>query len=613
MHEWMRRVTTWGVGLLVVLTGVSCSGGGDVTAPTTGSLEVTTATTGPEPDGDGYAVSVDGDAESQLGANASLQRDNLEAGDHSVQLTGMAANCTLAGENPRTVGIPAGETASVIFQLTCVATTGSLQITSVTTGPSPDPDGYAITLDGGDRGVLGVSGALTLDGITSGSHSVGLSGVAANCQVQGDNPRTATVTAGVSAAVAFAITCAEPPPGAGTLRITTSSTGPGQDPDGYAFAVDGGTSQPIGVNASATLANVAAGPHAVQLSGLTGNCSLQGTNPRSVTVAGGATAEVSFGVTCTAATGISRIAWVKQRNCGGPNHTAIYVMNADGSSQIPLTRSGQSVDPDWSPDGSKIAYYRFSDMDPLDGEVRLINADGTGDVKLAHGSDPQWTPDGKVSFSGPGGLTIINADGSGEPQVIGEGAYKHRWSPDGKKVVMVKYDTRGPTPDIWVMNADGSGLTQLTDNPVGGHVGSEGPAWSPDSRRIAFSREHSSTFQDIYVMNPDGSGQTNLTLSPNDLRDHRYPVWSPDGSKIAYWNDGSLYLMNPDGSSKTNLLVSAGFLYPSGDSAPIWSPDGTRIAFAAVYGIAVMNADGTDRAQLTNSSSYCDVTPTWSP
>jgi hypothetical protein len=286
-------------GLLAV---ISC-GGSDVQAPTAGSIEITTATNGPEPDADGYSITIDHGTATAIGVSATMQHDNLEGGSHSVELGGIAANCAVAGENPRTVSVSVGETARIIFELTCSATTGRLQVTSATSGPSADPDGYVITLDGTDRGTLGGSGAVTIEGLAAGDHVIGLSGVAGNCEVQAENPRSVTVTAGASATVAFAITCAAPPPVTGTLRITTSTTGADLDADGYAVALDGGTSQPIGTTATATLANVTPGTRLVRLSRLAGNCRVQGTNPRSVTVSGGATADVSFTITCTATTG----------------------------------------------------------------------------------------------------------------------------------------------------------------------------------------------------------------------------------------------------------------------------------------------------------------------
>ena len=282
--------------------GLSC-GGGDIQAPATGSIEINTITSGPEPDADGYAVSIDDQAEKSLGINATLDREGLEPGSHSVRLMGMAANCNVAGDNPRTVSVPAGESTPVIFEVTCSATTGSLEITASTTGASVDPDGYTVSLDGSERGVLATNSSVTVGGLIAGNHAAGLGGVAANCQVQGDNPREVTVVAGASVTVAFAVICAAPPAVTGSIRITVSTTGPEQDVNGYAVALDGGASQPIGVNATTTLANVSTGAHTVRLSGAAGNCTVGGTNPRSATVAAGATAEVSFAITCTATTG----------------------------------------------------------------------------------------------------------------------------------------------------------------------------------------------------------------------------------------------------------------------------------------------------------------------
>jgi Tol biopolymer transport system component len=114
-----------------------------------------------------------------------------------------------------------------------------------------------------------------------------------------------------------------------------------------------------------------------------------------------------------------------------------------------------------------------------------------------------------------------------------------------------------------VMNADGSGQTNLTNNAAWDY----GPAWSPDGSKIAFTSSRDGD-SEIYVMNPDGSDQTNLTN--NAARDEE-PAWSPDGSKIAFASDRDgnyeVYVMNADGSSQTNLTNNA-----ATDNAPDWQP-----------------------------------------
>lgn len=273
-----------------------------VIPPGSGTLKITTSTTGDEPDGNGYTVQLDAERAESIGTAGALTHA-VTLGTHSVLLAGIAPNCTVAGANPSTVSVVAGETTSITFAVTCGPTTGSLHVSAATSGPSLDADGYSITLDGTDRGALEVNSAVTLRDLVPGSHVVGLGSISGNCQVQGDNLRDITVVAGASATVAFDVTCTAPPPNSGTLQITTVTTGADPDPDGYRFTIDGGSDQPIGANGVTSLTNFAPGVHAVLLNAVAGNCSVQGTNPRSVTLAAGATADLSFQVSCAPASG----------------------------------------------------------------------------------------------------------------------------------------------------------------------------------------------------------------------------------------------------------------------------------------------------------------------
>lgn len=117
---------------------------------------------------------------------------------------------------------------------------GSIEIAATTTGPEPDADGYTITLDGADRGALAPGAAVTITGMAAGEHVVGLSGVADNCRVQGANPRPVSVTAGVSATVAFATTCA-PRAGAAGLHWTPMASGT----QGNIYAVSGSSATDV--------------------------------------------------------------------------------------------------------------------------------------------------------------------------------------------------------------------------------------------------------------------------------------------------------------------------------------------------------------------------------
>ena len=177
------------------------------------------------------------------------------------------------------------------------------------------------------------------------------------------------------------------------------------------------------------------------------------------------------------------------------------------------------------------------------------------------------------------------------------------WSPNGSKIA---YEMQVGDTEIYVMNADGTGNTNLTSNGVtDGH-----PTWSPDGSRIAFHSNRGT--QDIYVMDADGTDPANVT---NDTEADLHPAWSPDGTKIAFTRqvavNSEICTMRPNGSFIANLTNNA-----ANDEEPAWSPDGRQIAFVSDRSgdteIYVMNADGSGQTALT-SNKVDDITPAWSP
>jgi Tol biopolymer transport system component len=208
-------------------------------------------------------------------------------------------------------------------------------------------------------------------------------------------------------------------------------------------------------------------------------------------------------------------------------------------------------------------------------------------------------------------IYAMNADGSGQTNLTNSAAIDTQpaVSPTGEQIAFTR------NGDIYVMNADGSSPTNLTNNAAGDFAAT----WSPDGQQIAFfsTRDGDS---EIYVMNADGSGQTNITNNdgggtPNRAIDVQ-PAWSPDGSRIAFVSQrangiAEIYVMDPDGSNVTRLTDNSDL-----DVLPSWSPDGSRIAFASTRDgneeVYVMNADGTGQTNLTDDAAD-DTDPAWSP
>ena len=257
----------------------------------------------------------------------------------------------------------------------------------------------------------------------------------------------------------------------------------------------------------------------------------------------------------------------------------IHVMDIDGSNQTNVSdHPRKDENPDWSPDGSKIAYdrvtlaFRRREGGPGTRDIFLMNADGSEQTNLTNDleadyREPDWSSDGtKIAFftfrDGDGEIYLMNPDGSGPTRltnVPGSDASPD-WSPDGAKIAFVS--SRDGDAEIYTMNADGSNETRVTDR-FGEDVD---PAWSPDGTKIAFVSDRDGP-ADIFVMDADGSNPVNLT---NGTRDDRQPSWSGDGAHIVFWSlrddgDPEIYVMDADGSNQTRLTRNEG-----PDVAPAW-------------------------------------------
>ena len=220
-------------------------------------------------------------------------------------------------------------------------------------------------------------------------------------------------------------------------------------------------------------------------------------------------------------------------------------MNADGTDVVQLTHN-DALDWGgfWSPDGTRIAF--MSDRDG-DREIFVTNADGTGVVQLTHNDAldwaPLWSPDGtRIVFSsdrdGDFEIFVMNADGS-DPLPLTDNDYQEwtaSWSPDGTQIA---FDSdRDGDFEIFVMNADGTGVVQLTHDDALDWF----PLWSPDGTRIVFESDPDDSLHmgsafhstpDVVIMNADGTGVRRLTHPADDSGGS----WSPDGTRIAFTSD----------------------------------------------------------------------------
>ncbi len=231
------------------------------------------------------------------------------------------------------------------------------------------------------------------------------------------------------------------------------------------------------------------------------------------------------------------IAFTSQRS-GGPE---IYTMNADGTNVTRLTNAiGEDRANGWSPDGRTIYFNSARDGNI---EIYKMNVDGSDQTRLTFNdvNDP---------------ATPVNDTIDVFPNA----------SPDGRKIVFGS-SRNGVDEELYTMNPDGSDVTRLTDSPSV----DRSPNWSPDGKEIVWWSQRdfnpgstTSRNPEIYKMNADGTGVTRLTDSANDPAtpanegNDLNPAWSPDGTKIVFNSSRSgdaseIYTMNADGSDVTRL------------------------------------------------------------
>jgi hypothetical protein len=187
---------------LVVLAACGSDGTGNSGA---GAVHVVVSPAQTPFDPDGFAARLDEGAPRPIPDQGELVIEGVDPGPHTVRLTDVDLPCQVSGENPRTVTVTGGGDVTAAFTVVC-ATTGYINITTHTTGDDIDPDGYALAVDGADAPLIGANALSTL-AVDAGPHEVTLSEVAANCEVQGGDTQSVTVTAGEASDVTFEVVC----------------------------------------------------------------------------------------------------------------------------------------------------------------------------------------------------------------------------------------------------------------------------------------------------------------------------------------------------------------------------------------------------------------------
>lgn len=284
----------WAAAACALVLGTACSDD-EPNEPDTGSVDVSVVTTGGTPDPDGYTVSINGGTPVAIPVTGQETIDDLEPGDYTVTIAGLASNCTLEGDNPRVVTVVANDDVNVTFVISCPTPVGSIRITNATTGAQLDPDGYTATVGSGTAQLLGVNEEITVGNLALGAQSVTLGGIASNCTVTGSNPVNVTVTANGTVDAAFAVNCVAT---TGSILVKTINNGDGDDDDGFRYSIDGGPLQIIGIFNEVLVSGLTPGSHSITLSGLAPNCTVTSANPINRTVSAGGTITAGFQVNC---------------------------------------------------------------------------------------------------------------------------------------------------------------------------------------------------------------------------------------------------------------------------------------------------------------------------
>ena len=351
-------------------------------------------------------------------------------------------------------------------------TTGTLSAAATTTGDDLDADGYFIDAGNGPQAVASNGSTLSWE-FPAGARNVTLTGVAENCTVVGYSRVQAPVTLGATTQVGFNVRCSSLTLPAERIawRANVADT---DGPKLYTMRGDG-TDRQLLVNDEWAR-------------------DVEWTQDRTKLYYGSIAMMSSL---------------------------AVFSIDANGSNAHRIqVNTGWQIDPTSSPDGQKIAF----EVEQFPEGIWVANANGSSPVRLGDGEKPAWAPSAdSILFQSGNAVWIMAANGANAHQLIANAAWPH-WSPNGSRILFLR--APGPAdifpPAWWAANADGSGEVKVVELTM---LENWGASWSPNGRKIVYYDAPAGE-NDLWTINIDGTGATNLTNSTEEQPEqHESPSW----------------------------------------------------------------------------------------
>ena len=256
---------------------------------------------------------------------------------------------------------------------------------------------------------------------------------------------------------------------------------------------------------------------------------------------------------------------------------------------VQITFLDNTIDPDWSPDGTQII---FCVMEGDTKALYLVNADGSGLKDIGPGFDPSWSPiEDKIAYELNGQIYTMNSNGGDVTQLTtGYSSAQPAWNPDGTKIAYTYYGAEKTS--IWTMNADGSGKTQLTASADGectlpsfSYDGSKivyakGPVWNISLERLPTATN------EVWIMSLDGSNKHKIYAASDSYQWIFQRAWNKNNEILFMKNPlqdrkiPEMFVINSDGTNPGCMVDSPkdSFGIPiSFYLDPVWDNTGTKV------------------------------------